>query len=176
MEFPADKKSWNVFPIEEFDSAQARDPGGLGLEVMAQIRDNGRLLDHFRVALGGRDILTVETNLSKVFHDNKMSTYRLRFQYWAKDIFIRRNTTTSAWRGVHEMLAERDAILLREDGSSLQRDEAMEVLKSDDENTTEKEASIRWAVAVGDEGDLRLNLVTLPASEDVISNRPLLKR
>ncbi len=49
------------------------------------------------------------------------------------------------------MLAEKDSILLKEDGSSLQRDKAMEVLKGDDNDTTKKEASIRWAVAVGDD-------------------------
>ena len=147
MEFPADKNSWSVFPIEDFDTAEARDPGNLGVEVMAQPRNNSRLLDHFRLALGGRDILTVETNLTKVFRDNNMNPYRLRFQYWAKDIFIRRNTTTSAWRGVYEMLAERDAVLLKEDGSTVPRDEAMGIVRSSD-SPTEKEASIRWAVAV----------------------------
>ena len=174
MEFPADKDSWNVFPIDEFDKAEARDPGNLGMEVMAQMRKNGRILDHFRVALGGRNILNLETNLSKVFKENSVNTYRLRFQYWAKDIFIRRNTTTSAWRGVHEMLGERDAVLLREDGSSLPRDEALDVIR--DLDSKGKAASICWAVAVGDEGEMRLNLVTLPASEDTFNNKPLLKR
>ncbi len=175
MEYPAERNDWNVFPIEEFDHAEARDPGNLGLEVMAQLRNNGRLIDHFRVALGGRDILTVETNLSNVFRDNNLSTYRLRFQYWAKDIFIRRNATTSAWRGVYEMLAERDAELVKEDGASLPREDALDIIGRKDA-PHQKEASIRWAVAVGDEGELRLNLVTLPASEDNINSKPLLKR
>ncbi len=175
MEFPAEKSNWNVFPIEEFDRAQARDPGNLGMEVMAQIRDNGRLLDHFRVALGGRDVLTVETNLTRVLRDNNVNTYRLRFQYWAKDIFIRRNATTSAWRGVYEMVGEGDAMILKEDGAALPRDDALKILKKKD-SPNEREASIRWAVAVGDDGGLELNLVTLPASEDTINNKPLLKR
>ncbi len=72
------------------------------------------------------------------------------------------------------MLAERDAVLVGENGFSLPSNEALEViggLDSDDK----KEASVRWAVAVGDKGELRLNLVTLPASANTINNRPLLK-
>ena len=72
------------------------------------------------------------------------------------------------------MLGERDAVLLREDGSSLPRDEALDVIR--DLDSKGKAASIRWAVAVGDEGEMRLNLVTLPASEDTFNNKPLLKR
>jgi hypothetical protein len=43
--------------MEEFASAAPRNPGELGVEVLAQIRPNGRILDHFRVTLGGSKFL-----------------------------------------------------------------------------------------------------------------------
>ena len=53
MEYPGSKTDWNVFPLPEFDHAEVRDPGNIGMELMVQARDNGRLVDHFRVAVGG---------------------------------------------------------------------------------------------------------------------------
>jgi hypothetical protein len=38
MEFPA---SWNVFPAEDFSTAEARSPGVAGMELMVQMRPNG---------------------------------------------------------------------------------------------------------------------------------------
>jgi len=51
MEFPATE--WIVLPDEEFELAAARDPGQLGVDLLVQARPNGRLLDHFRLVVGG---------------------------------------------------------------------------------------------------------------------------
>jgi hypothetical protein len=55
MEFPP--KAWDVFPAEQFDTALPRDPGELGMELLVQMRDNGRIQDHFRIALSGTKLL-----------------------------------------------------------------------------------------------------------------------
>ncbi len=175
MEYPGSKTDWNVFPLPEFNHAEVRDPGNIGVELMVQARNNGRLVDHFRVAVGGREMLTVETNLSRVFRHNNLNNYRLRFQYWPRDISIRRNATTSAWKGVYEMLAERNAVVLREDGTTVPRDDILDAIRAI-ENPEEKAAAIRWAVTVDDNRTMKLDLVTLPASEDAINSKPLLKR
>ncbi len=59
MDFPP---PWDFFPAEEFELAAPRDPGYLGAELMAQCRDNGRINDHFRIALAGTKL--VETYIS----------------------------------------------------------------------------------------------------------------
>ena len=41
MEFPGD---WTVLGEADFEIAAARDPGALGMDVMAQVRDNGRVV------------------------------------------------------------------------------------------------------------------------------------
>ncbi len=48
MEFPG---RWDVFPMEEYATAIARSPGKAGMEIMAQARANGRLVDHFKVTV-----------------------------------------------------------------------------------------------------------------------------
>jgi hypothetical protein len=50
MEFPPE---WNVFTLEDYEAAAARTQGASGMELMAQMRPNGLLLDHVRVATGG---------------------------------------------------------------------------------------------------------------------------
>jgi hypothetical protein len=48
MEFPAE---WAVFQADEFDTDAPRSHGKAVMELMIQARPNGRLLDHFRIAL-----------------------------------------------------------------------------------------------------------------------------
>jgi hypothetical protein len=61
MNFPPEEE---VFGAEQFETAAPREAGELGLELMAQVRPNGRILDHFRVTLGGSKIIDV----SAVWH------------------------------------------------------------------------------------------------------------
>jgi hypothetical protein len=51
MEFPPE---WNVVSAEQFATAQPRAAGILGMELLVQARPNGRMLDHFRMSLGGQ--------------------------------------------------------------------------------------------------------------------------
>jgi hypothetical protein len=106
MDFPA---QWEFFQMEEFSSAAPRNPGELGVEVLAQIRPNGRILDHFRVTLGGSKILNVDVSLAKVLAGDETKSWRLRFQVWPKDLEIRRNMTTTIWLDVHDLVAANEA-------------------------------------------------------------------
>jgi hypothetical protein len=48
MEFPPE--SYDVFDAEQFETARARLAGDAVMEVMLQMRPNGRCLDHYRIA------------------------------------------------------------------------------------------------------------------------------
>ena len=63
MDFPPE---WVVLPAEDFTTAAPRNPGICGMELLAQIRPNGRILDHFCVSLDGSKILEVNTPLSSL--------------------------------------------------------------------------------------------------------------
>ena len=62
MEFPP--AHWAVFPAEDFETACPRLPGTLGVELMAQVRPNGRVMDHWRLAIGGSSNLTITLDLA----------------------------------------------------------------------------------------------------------------
>ncbi len=52
MEFPPESN--DVFDSEQFETARARLAGDAVMEVMLQMRPNGRCLDHYRIALDNR--------------------------------------------------------------------------------------------------------------------------
>ena len=95
-----------------FGTATPRNPGALGIELCAQVRPNGRILDHFRITLGGSRILDVDIPMASLLLVPRAANWRVKFQIWARDIDLRRNMTTSAWRDVKEMLAAREATVV----------------------------------------------------------------
>jgi len=95
MEFPPD--SFEVFPAEDFETASARGGGKAAVDLFLQARANGRCIDHFRLVLGGSSILEANVPLTRVFNAPSLSDYKLQFQFWARDVKIRRNMTTSVW-------------------------------------------------------------------------------
>ncbi len=64
MEFPPE--SYDVFDSDLFETARARLAGDAVMEVMLQMRPNGRCLDHYRIALDGT-VLETQVNATSVF-------------------------------------------------------------------------------------------------------------
>ncbi len=174
MDFPLKEDEWNIFEADDFKGAKVRDPRLLGMEVLAQARPNGRVQDHFRIVLGGRQPLNLETNFNNLYSGSKYDSYKLWFQYWPRDIAIRRNSTTSNWKGVYDILAERAAAVIDSEGTPVPTDQVLQVMS--EEMPKGEAASIRWGVVIGDDRRMRLDLTALPASEATISGRPILKR
>ena len=143
MEFPLKEGEWSVFDADDFELAEVRDPGNLGMELLAQVRPTGRIQDHFRIILGGRRALTTEIGLSSIIGGGeKYSAYKLRFQYWPRDIAIRRNTVTSAWKGVYELLSERNAVIVDKDDAAVPTEDVLRAMDQE-AKTSGEAASIR---------------------------------
>ena len=64
MEFPPD--TYFIFPAEHFETAGPRIIGDYTAEILAQARPNGRVMDHWRVILGGNKALEAEVDLAKL--------------------------------------------------------------------------------------------------------------
>lgn len=175
MEFPPDGEEWAIFPAEDFETAEVRDAGSLGMELMSQVRCNGRIQDHFRIVLGGNEILNVVVPFEKLVLTDRYNHLALAMQTWPKDIIIARNSTTSKWVDVPNLLAQRDATVQTTAGATVPQEEILAML-AEEQDTTKKSASIRWAVTVGADKKMWLELVSLPVSEATISGKPTLKR
>ncbi len=102
MEFPPD---WVVSPMEDFEAyappvqSTASD---YVMELLAQLRPSGRILDHFRIALDGSAALSKELDLGQLIPSSVFKGHKLAFQFWPRDIstetwFPPRGWTSRLW-------------------------------------------------------------------------------
>jgi hypothetical protein len=66
------------------------------MELTAQLRPSGRVLTNFRIPLDGVSVMNKELDLGQRIPDSAFKGHKLAFQYWPRDILIRRNIMTSA--------------------------------------------------------------------------------
>jgi hypothetical protein len=174
MEFPND--SWVCFPAEGFDLAGSRSAADLSAEVMAQVRPNGRIMDHWRVALGGTSLLEAKVDLVQLIPAAiNLPKRRLQLQFWPRDIAIRRNMVTSAWMDVTEMISANKVTILDIEDSLANSKEVLEGLLSLPDRATSS-AALCWAVVIAEDGKLKLQLQHLPLAGSYLAAKPIFKR
>jgi hypothetical protein len=168
MDFPP---KWEYFPADQFSSAQPRAASELGLELLVQVRPNGRMLDHFRVVLGGSKILTVNAAMADLLQIPSAKRWRLKMQSWPRDIEIKRNMVTSAWMDVEALLASKAAqmVLVGDDG---EESEVAHNVAIGEMDQAEVGAALRFAVIIGGDQRLVLALQGLPATAEYLMGRP----
>ena len=172
MEYPPE--DWPCLNSEDFELAVTRNPGVLGVEVMTQARVNGRIIDHFRVALGGSEILRVRFSTRDIFLVENTPAVQLRHEVWPRDIRIRRNMTTSEWLDVATLLASNDVSVIPDGPADAEIPAGNEALLAamDGQPKAQVSASIRWAVCAGIDGRMELALQSFPASAATLSGKP----
>ncbi len=106
MEFPPD---WVVSPMEDFEAYTPPVQSSASdyvMELLAQLRPSGQILDHFRIALDGSAALSKELDLGQLIPSTLFKGHKLAFQFWPRDIQIRRNMVSSAWVDVPALVAD----------------------------------------------------------------------
>ena len=181
MEFPPE---WVIMPREDFEIAAPRDPGSLGMELLAQIRPSGRVMDHFRIVLGGFSRVEAVFTGKSLFTNNSFPNVRLNYQLWPRDIVFRRNMSTSEWLDLAGLIASNDVLAYRpsEAAGSSQDAEDEELCNSDVTaflagltDRSQCGASVRWAIGIGPDGRMELALQGLPAAAAILNGKPTLR-
>jgi hypothetical protein len=173
MDFPPD---WDVNPLGEYEIAApvvAAASTAHTLELLAQLRPTGRILDGFRLSMDG-PLLEKQLDLGQLIPVNTFKGYQLQFQFWPRDIQIRRNMMSTAWIDVPALICANEAQVSDERGREVAADRFMELLESLPEEGPES-GSLRWAVVIGDGGDPPLQLQSLPSDAVSLSGRPATK-
>ena len=171
MEFPP---PWSFFPMEDFELAAPRDPGDIGVEAMAQARANGRVLDHFRIVLGGSQMLEATVNVKDIFPVAAMPSWSVAFSCWPRDVAIRRNMASSAWQDIRDMVAANDIKLLNGEGANVASNEILDLLDSVADKTLNS-ASIRWWIGASEDGRMQLQLQAAPSPASGYLSKPAWK-
>ena len=170
MEFPP--AGWEIFEDKDFNLAAPRLAGDAVFELMAQARPNGRVVDHWRVGLGGSKILQADIKLAEMCRTTSISAYKLRFQAWPRDVMIRRNMISSAWLDGEALLKRREFVVSKDgQDEACPEDELLKELAKE-EDPTKRAFAIRFAVGVGADKSLNLQLQGLPASESTLTSKP----
>jgi len=173
MEFPPE--NWDLFKAEEFETAIARSPGDVGVELMVQARPNGRVVDHWRLVTGGVRILDAKVKMAHMMVAAAgLPAWSISLQKWPADIELRRNMTTSNWTDLTDMLTSNEVTVANGEGEPVANEVVVEALAGLP-NKAGNSASLRWAVQVNPAGKLELNLQCLPAPLHCLS-KPLFKR
>ena len=142
------------------------------MELMAQVRPNGRVMDHWRVALGGSRILTANIELAKICRSPTVAPYRVEFQAWPRDVILRRNMTSSAWLDGLELLARREFVVYKQgEDEACQEDHLLEVLATETDLAM-KSFAFRFCVGVGADRRPTLELQGLPGGATTITSKP----
>ena len=172
MEFPP--LEWDLFNAEDFELAVPRSPGELGVELLALVRPNGRIMDHWRLTIGGSEILEAELHLRELIPTAaNLPSVTAVYQLFLAAIDIRRNMTASPWLDLVDLLRANDIVL--KEGSEVTTADVVETLSNlPDKNFAS--ASLRWAVCASDSGRLELQLQSLAATSKYLSGRPTFKR
>ncbi len=173
MEFP--RTDWVIFKAEDFGTAAVRDPGELGVELLAQARPSGRVIDHWSLVIGGSQFLEAELDLRELIPTaSDLPELKLTYQLLPAQVEIRRNMTTSTWLDVLDLVRSNNLLLPESDSDISLRDIAETLTNKADK--TYGTASIRWAVCVGEAGKLELQLQAISASAKFLGGKPAFKR
>jgi hypothetical protein len=164
MEYPP---SWQIFDMELFSSALPRAAGELTGELLVQARPNGRMLDHFRVTLGGSRILDITFPMASVLALPAAAGWRLKMQTWPRDISLRRNMTSAEWVSLDSIIAAKDGVVHNADDGMVPHEEVLKAIQE-----AEVSAAVRYAVVIGGDQRLQLMLQGMPASAEALMGKP----
>jgi hypothetical protein len=156
--------SWEVFNADQFSTAALRNPGELGMELLAQVHPNSRILDRYRISLGKSKIVDVSGPMAAIF-PGVPATWRLRYQIWPRDIEIRRNMATSSWININSLLTAKEAWTEEEGGAVIQPDTVLKQLEG-------KKAALRFAITIRDNQAMQLVVQSLPTSAETLMGKP----
>ena len=174
MEFPPGE--WSIFEAASFETAPPRTAADVCVKIMAQIRPNGRVMDHWRIATGGTAMLTTAVDLASLIPATAiLPRCVITYEKWPADIGIRRNMTTSQWYDLYSIISANEITAVDEANQPVECQTIIDNLKALPAKTVIS-AAIRWAVCVSEEGRIEIQLQALPAAVSTLTAKPIFKR
>ena len=74
------------------------------MELRAQVRPNGQIMDHFRLAVGGTQLLENSFVTGELYANQAILDMTLKWDVWPRDVKICRNMSTSEWFDLTELI------------------------------------------------------------------------
>jgi hypothetical protein len=172
MDFPAE---WVVLQMEGFNTSTPDLPGDFTVELLAQLRNTGRILDNFRFALDGALHLDASVDLASIIPVEAYQGWKLTQQFWPRDIPLRKNMVTTAWTSVTDTVSSRDCDITDGDGAGISAGEFIRSIATLP-GTGPTNGSTRWAVVIGGDLHLKLQWQALPLPASILNGKASFKR
>jgi hypothetical protein len=172
MDFPSE--NWVFNDWEDFDTASANVVGDFTLEVFAQLRNTGRILDNFRCVLGGSRHLEIDASLMDMIPNECFRGWRYKTQKSPGEVVIRKNMFSSAWVETPTTLLFNEASIYNAAGQVVSNDVFMGMLEDLPESGPETVAT-RYCVVIGADRKPALQFQCLPTSAVVLSGKATFK-
>jgi hypothetical protein len=169
MDFPPE---WIVLQMEDYSMATPDYQGDFTVELLAQLRSMGRILDNFRFTLDGAFPLDATVDLASILPVEAYQGWKLTQQFWPRDIPIRKNMVTSAWTSVTDVVA---SDITDSDGAGISSGEFIRSLATLP-GTGPTNGSTRWAVVIGGDHHLKLQWQVLPLPASTLNGKASFKR
>jgi hypothetical protein len=169
MEFPPE--TYDVFEADQFETASARLAGDAVMEVMLQMRPNGRCLDHYHIGLDWT-VLETQVVAMSVFRAPVLAKYRLTYQAWPRDLKIWRNMTTTAWVDSFLAISANNILVSTDDKGDVVPPEEIKSVFASVKEMSMKSASTRYAVVAGPDGRMWLEHQALPGTAEAVTSKP----
>jgi hypothetical protein len=166
MDFPGDI---NVFDAVDFETAVPHNTGRTTAELLVQARPTGRIAYHYRLAMGGSTLLEAKPVLSLLFPDPKLDGFLMVYQFWCKEVQIRRNIMTSKWMDCLTLITSNTVGITDLDGNPVDEDKFKRLLSKE---LLKHRASIRHTVVIGPDQRMTLEIQSMPASEAMLTSKP----
>jgi hypothetical protein len=172
MDFPSE--NWVFNDWEDFNTASANVVGDFTLEVFAQLRNTGRILDNFRCVLGGSRHLEIDASLLDMIPVEGFRGWCYKTQKSPGEIVIRKNMFSSAWVETPTTLLFNEASIYNAAGQIVSNDVFMGMLEDLPESGPETVAT-RYCVVIGADRKPALQFQCLPTSAVVLSGKAAFK-
>jgi hypothetical protein len=165
----ASPSEWPVLPLATFPVYSADDQGDLRLDVLAEVGPTGCFRD-FRVTVGGKTQLEVNFSTSGIFNSPMLPASRLTMNVKAGDLVFPRNSLTSHWMDVSELVRARELDVTYDNDT--EEDYTEDFLETLSSLVDDSAASLRWAIDCRDQGIPYLVLQGLPFTADILNDNP----
>ncbi len=128
-----------------------------------------RTANHYRLAMGGSALLEAKPVLSSLFPDGWLDGFLMVYQFWCKDVVIRRNMTMGRWMDCLTLITSNTVGITDLDGNAIDDEELKRLLSKE---LLQHRAAIRHAVVIGPDQRMALEIQAMPASEAVLTSKP----
>jgi hypothetical protein len=123
---------------------------------------------HFRVGLSGSRILDARFALASLLSFPAAADWSCRMQTWPKDVDLRRNMMTTGWKDLATLIASKDVVITLAETNKLVA--SKRVQQGIQESGAG--AAVRFAVTVGEDQTVNLQLQGLPAPANNLMGKP----